>query len=179
MGSGAPVWDEAKMGGEIQSLAHSLREACQDHEEVAFVGIHQRGVPLAERIAEEMGDLRPNAFGTLDISLYRDDFDNRGTIPKLRGSDIPFSPEGMHVILFDDVLFTGRTVRAAIDALMDYGRPSCIELAVLVDRGNRELPIQPDYCGGRLETGGSDYVRVRFREVDGEDAVYWDQSEEG
>ncbi|CAN5354960.1 bifunctional pyr operon transcriptional regulator/uracil phosphoribosyltransferase PyrR [soil metagenome] len=137
-----------------------------------FVGIFKRGVTLAERVravlADEYGAI---PMGTLDINLYRDDLDNLGTLPTLRSSDIPFEVTGARVILFDDVLFTGRTTRAAIGGIMDYGRPAKLELAVLIDRGNRELPIQADYVGCTHATRRDEYVRVRFVETDGEDAI--------
>lgn len=170
------VLDEVDIGHKLRRLAAEILEKTTGRERVGYVGIHGRGVPLARRIfqiaAVERKDL---VFGTLDISLYRDDFDGRAALPALHGSEIPFDVEGAHVILFDDVLFTGRTVRAAIDALMDYGRPACIELAVLVDRGNRELPIAANYVGLDLKTGKPDHVKVRLTETDGEDGVYWER----
>ena len=140
---------------------------------LAFVGIHTRGVTFADRVLREVRENRsdPVDRGTIDISLYRDDLDNIGTIPSIKGSDIPFDPDGATIVLFDDVLYTGRTIRAAIDVLMDYGRPARIELAVLVDRGHRELPIAADYCGEPLETSADDYVRVFLDEDDQRDEV--------
>ncbi len=141
---------------------------------VAFVGIYTRGVTLARRVAKALAE-RGLEFpvGTLDISLYRDDFDNLGTdLPRLESSDIPFAIDGTRVILFDEVIFTGRTIRAALDGLMDYGRPSKIELAVLVDRGHREIPIQPDYVGETVETQFEQYVKVRFEEDDQREGVF-------
>jgi pyrimidine operon attenuation protein/uracil phosphoribosyltransferase len=138
-----------------------------------FVGIHSRGVIVGERVREllkeDLGDI---PYGTLDISLYRDDLDDLGNMPTLKSTDIPFSIDDAHIILFDDVLFTGRTIKAAIDALTDYGRPRSVELAVLIDRGNRELPIAPDYVGLDVATSKQDYVRVRLREHDDEDGIY-------
>ncbi len=138
-----------------------------------FVGIHTRGVLVGERVRkllhEDLGDI---PFGTLDISLYRDDLDDLGALPSLKSTDIPFSIDDAHIILFDDVLFTGRTIKAAIDALTDYGRPRSIELAALIDRGNRELPIAPNYVGLQVATTKRDYIRVRLREHDGEDGIY-------
>ena len=143
-------------------------------EDVAFVGIYTRGVTLARRVAAVFAERGIDfPVGTLDISLYRDDFDNRGTdLPKLESSDIPFAIDGTRVILFDEVIFTGRTIRAALDGLMDYGRPSKIELAVLVDRGHREIPIQPDYVGKRVDTTLQQYVKVRFQEDDDKEGVF-------
>lgn len=138
-----------------------------------FVGIHTRGVLVAERVRELLReDLGEIPLGMLDISLYRDDLDDFGAMPSLKSTDIPFSIDGAHIILFDDVLFTGRTVKAAIDALTDYGRPRSIELAALIDRGNRELPIAPDYVGLEVATSKQDYIRVRLREQDDEDGIY-------
>ncbi|MFT4640429.1 MAG: pyrimidine operon attenuation protein/uracil phosphoribosyltransferase [Verrucomicrobiales bacterium] len=143
------------------------------HDELKFVGIHTRGVIVGERVRELLReDLGEIPFGTLDISLYRDDLDNMGAMPNLKGTDIPFSIDDSHIILFDDVLFTGRTIKAAIDALTDYGRPKSIELAVLIDRGNRELPIAPNYVGLEVSTTKQDYVRVRLRETDDEEGIY-------
>lgn len=157
----------------IGFLAEEIATRCEG-ESVAFIGIYTRGVTLANRVAavlSERGIQYP--VGTLDISLYRDDFDNRGSdLPRLESSDVPFAIDGSRVIIFDEVIFTGRTIRAALDGLMDYGRPSKIELAVLVDRGHREIPIQPDYVGKKVETIFDDYVKVRFEEDDGKEGVF-------
>jgi len=170
------VLTEVDIGHKVRRLSAEILERNASKERLAFVGIHNRGVPLAQRVYEVAREEWPGIeCGMVDISLYRDDFDNRGSIPTLKGSEIPFDLEGASVVLFDDVLFTGRTVRAAIDALMDYGRPECIELAVLVDRGNRELPIAATYVGLPLETRKDDYVKVRLREADGEDFVRWER----
>lgn len=140
---------------------------------MAFVGIHDRGVVLADRVhAVVARKNRHLSKGTIDITLYRDDLDNLGTIPSVRGTDLHFDVEGALIVLFDDVLFTGRTIRAAIDVLIDYGRPSKIELGVLIDRGNRELPICPNYTGKSIETKPNEHITVRFQERDGEDAVF-------
>lgn len=167
------ILSEKDIDHKIRRLAFEVLEACQGRAPLAFVGIHKRGVTLAERALElaksERSDIE---FGTLDISLYRDDFDNLAAIPTLKDSDIDFDVEGTHVVLFDDVLFTGRTTRAAIDALMDFGRPACIQLAVLVDRGNRELPFAATYVGHKLETTLEDYVRVHLRGPDEDQGVY-------
>ncbi|MDF1852139.1 MAG: bifunctional pyr operon transcriptional regulator/uracil phosphoribosyltransferase PyrR [Verrucomicrobiales bacterium] len=148
--------------------------------DVAFVGIYTRGVTLARRVAKLLSERGVEIpVGTLDISLYRDDFDNRGTeLPRLESSDISFPIDGTRVILFDEVIFTGRTIRAALDGLMDYGRPSKIELAVLVDRGHREIPIQPDYVGERVESRFEQYVKVRFEEDDDKEGVFLETRKE-
>lgn len=158
----------------VGELARQVANRCAG-DEVAFVGIYTRGVTLARRVAEALkGQGLRYPVGTLDISLYRDDFYHRGSeLPKLETSDVPFSLDGIRVILFDEVIFTGRTVRAALDGLMDYGRPAKIELAVLVDRGLREIPIQPDYFAKRIGTTRDQYVKVSFREDDdGEEGVF-------
>lgn len=140
-----------------------------------LIGIERRGVPLARRVAARLGEARPDRgtplVGSLDISLYRDDLAALATVPKLRGSKIEFDVDGAEVILFDDVLYTGRTIRAALDELADFGRPARVELAVLLDRGCRELPIQADYVGLAIPTRPGDYVRVRLKETDGADAA--------
>ena len=160
----------------IERIAAQIVEAHPDHP-LALVGIHTRGAVLCRRVYDILRARgRDTAFGTLDIALYRDDLDNLGTIPSIRGSDLPFPVEGAHIILFDDVLFTGRTIRAALDELVDYGRPARIELAVLVDRGHRELPIAPDYLGQSISTARHDHVRVCFTETDGREGVFLTRS---
>jgi len=155
----------------VRRIAHEIAER-QTQGNVALVGIHSRGVPLAHRLAKEFqliegGGVLP--VGSLDISFHRDDLAQNVPVPK--GSEVLFDLKGKTVILVDDVLFTGRTIRAALDALCDLGRPKIIQLAVLVDRGHRELPIRPDYIGKNLPTSQEEKVRVRLTEVDGEDAV--------
>ncbi len=140
---------------------------------IALIGIRSRGDEVAERVltllsAEDDWEL---SFGVLDISLYRDDFEHLRENPLLQESDIGFQVEGAHIILVDDVLFTGRTIRAALDALSDYGRPGKVELAVLIDRGHREMPIQPDYVGITLDTQRFDHVWVSLEGSDGQDQV--------
>ncbi|HSP44098.1 MAG TPA: bifunctional pyr operon transcriptional regulator/uracil phosphoribosyltransferase PyrR, partial [Luteolibacter sp.] len=144
----------------VQRLAEAIRERNQG-KPICLVGIRSRGDEVAERVLNILSqDDRELAFGVLDISLYRDDFEHLHENPALKESDIPFPVEGAHIILVDDVLFTGRTIRAALDALSDYGRPGRIELAVLIDRGHREMPIQPDYVGITLDTRRLDHVWV-------------------
>lgn len=151
--------------------AAAIAERYQDSSPVV-VGIHTRGVIVADRLRSMLAALGCEVrSGTLDISLYRDDLDNLGTMPSLKNSDLP-PVDGADVILVDDVLFTGRTIRAAIDGVTDFGRPRRIELAVLVDRGNRELPIQADYVGKSFETERTDYVAVHLEETDGEEGVF-------
>lgn len=166
------LMDENELENCIQRLGYQILETYPD-EPVAFVGIYTRGVDFANRLYDVVGDQNPNVKqGTLDITLYRDDLDNLGTMPSVESSDIPFEVEGSRIILLDDVLFTGRTVRAAIDVIMDYGRPDRIELGVLVDRGHRELPICPDYTGTTVETTLDEYVNVRFQETDDTEGIY-------
>lgn len=156
----------------LRRLAFQILERHPD-EKLYFIGIHTRGVVIAERLRQllevELGEL---PMGTLDISLYRDDLDNLGTMPALKGTDLPASVDGASIVLVDDVLFTGRTVNAAIDALTDYGRPKSIELAVLIDRGNRELPITANYVGHTMSTSREDYIRVRLKEQDEGEGIY-------
>lgn len=155
----------------VRNLADAIRDRTGD-DPVALVGIRSRGDEVAERVLNLLSEEdRELSFGMLDISLYRDDFEHLHQNPALQGSDINFPVEGSHIILVDDVLFTGRTIRAALDALSDYGRPARVELAVLIDRGHREMPIQPDYVGIALDTSRMDHVLVSLEGTDGEDKV--------
>lgn len=161
---------------EIDTRIHRLAyEILERHPREAFilVGIHRRGVPLAQRLAKVLEEERPGVqTGMLDITLYRDDPRQATFSPDFGHTRLPNGIKGGIVILVDDVLYTGRTIRAAIDALFEYGRPAKIELAVLVDRGGRELPLQPDYCGLRQPLGRESYLRVRLREQDGHDGLF-------
>jgi pyrimidine operon attenuation protein/uracil phosphoribosyltransferase len=161
--------DEMEVG--IAKLAEQICERAGDAP-FALIGIRSRGDEVAERVKRVLSSkgVEPE-FGVLDISLYRDDFEHLHENPKLQGSEIDFRIEGARLILVDDVLFTGRTIRAALDALSDYGRPAKVELAVLIDRGHRELPIQPDYVGIELETARHDHVYVSLEATDGEDKI--------
>lgn len=155
----------------VERLAASIRSR-NPGVPLALVGIRSRGDEVAERVLTLLSeDDRELDFGVLDISLYRDDFEHLHENPSIQESDIPFPLEGAHVILVDDVLFTGRTIRAALDALSDYGRPGKVELAVLIDRGHREMPIQPDYVGISLDTARLDHVLVSLEGTDGRDEV--------
>ena len=155
----------------VDRLAEAIRATTADSP-ICLIGIRRRGDEVAERVLTRLAeDDRELNFGILDISLYRDDFQHLHENPKLLESDIQFPIEGAHVILVDDVLFTGRTIRAALDALSDYGRPAKVQLAVLVDRGHRELPIQPDYTGITLSTRRSDHVLVCLQASDGLDEI--------
>jgi pyrimidine operon attenuation protein/uracil phosphoribosyltransferase len=161
------------MARTLSRIAHEILERHADVQRLALVGVRSRGVPLARRLARLIGDAsgREPAVGALDIALYRDDFTSLAAQPITKGTDILFSIDGRTVVLVDDVLFTGRTVRAALDQLIDFGRPARIELAVLVDRGHRELPIRADYVGHILTTARNEAVQVLVREEDGRDAV--------
>ena len=157
----------------LKRMAHEILEATKGVDDLALVGIHTRGIPLAKRLAEYVARFegRPPLLGELDITLYRDDLSEIEAAPRVRQSVIPFDPNGKKIVLVDDVLFTGRTARAALDALADLGRPARVYLAVLVDRGHRELPICPDFVGKNLPTSRQEVVKVNLAEVDGEDAV--------
>ena len=179
MSAGKVVIDAEAIDRTLSRIAHEIIERHDSLDEVALVGIHRRGVPLAQRlrrlIEERTGaELR---LGQLDITFYRDDVHVRGgeaprhAQPLVRSTTLDFPLEGMTCILVDDVLYTGRTIRAAIDALLDYGRPERVQLAVLVDRGHRELPIRPDYVGKNLPTSRSEHVQVQLVEVDELDSV--------
>jgi len=158
----------------VARIAHEIAERNKTLEGMAFVGVRSRGVHLAQRIRRVLLALSGGAdipFGVIDITLYRDDLDRGLQTPVVKGTEIPFAVEGRRIVLVDDVLFTGRTVRAALDAIIDFGRPECIQLAVLVDRGHRELPIRADYVGKNLPTARSERVNVHLVEVDGVDEV--------
>jgi pyrimidine operon attenuation protein/uracil phosphoribosyltransferase len=157
----------------IESAASSILEWDPDSGNIVLVGIRTRGVPLAERLRAEINRRHGAAvrMGILDITLYRDDLNEVATSPLVRGTEIPFDLQGVTVILVDDVLYTGRTVRAALDQLIDFGRPRAIKLVVLVDRGLRELPIAPDFTGRVVETRPGQDVTVLLRETDGDDEV--------
>lgn len=163
--------DSEDIAKAVETLAAAIRERTSGLP-IALVGIRSRGDEVAERLCNLLAEEdRELDFGVLDISLYRDDFEHLRENPKLQESDIPFTVDGAHIILVDDVLFTGRTIRAALGALSDYGRPGKVELAVLIDRGHRELPVQPDYVGLRLETNRLDHVHVSLENTDGQDRI--------
>ena len=161
-----------QMSRTITRIAHEILEKNPREEKLAVVGIHTRGAFLGERIHKLLCDVggREYADGNLDISFYRDDVATRLN-PEVHRTDIPFAVEGRDIVLCDDVLFTGRTIRAAMDAVMDYGRPCSIQLAVLVDRGHRELPIRADYVGKNVPTSRKERVTVAFGDTDGREAV--------
>jgi pyrimidine operon attenuation protein / uracil phosphoribosyltransferase len=188
-GSSAPMTGREILDGDalartLARLAHELIERNDDVATLALVGIHTRGVPLARRLRElvaERSGLAP-LLGSVDIAFHRDDVFVRAggaplrAQPLVRATELDFPLEGRTCVLVDDVLFTGRTIRAAIDALLDYGRPDRVQLAVLVDRGHRELPIRPDYVGKNLPTALDERVRVELAEIDGADRVVLEPS---
>ena len=174
-----PLLDADALGRTLQRIAHEIVERNEDLSKVALVGIHTRGVPLAQRLRrliQEFADVEV-ALGTLDITFYRDDLVARGgdaplhPQPVVKATTLDFSLEGLTCILVDDVLYTGRTIRAAIEALFDYGRTERVQLAVLADRGHRELPIRPDYVGKNLPTAREERVQVQLVEIDEVDQV--------
>jgi pyrimidine operon attenuation protein/uracil phosphoribosyltransferase len=157
----------------IMRIAHEVVENNRGCQDLVFVGMQTRGVPLAERIASGIAEFEGETVpvGALDIGLYRDDLPDVGTTIQIKPSDIPTNIAGKRVVLVDDVLYTGRSIRAALDALIDYGRPERIQLAVLLDRGHRELPIRADYVGKNIPTSRRDDVQVRLLETDDSDEV--------
>lgn len=154
-------------------LAHEVLERTQNLDQLAFIGIRRRGVPLAQRLADKIADLEQRALpvGTLDINLYRDDLSTVDEKPVVNATDIPFDVTGKDIVLMDDVLYTGRTIRAALDALFDHGRPSRVQLLVLIDRGHRELPIEARYVGRMVQTTSNEIIEVKFHEIDGMEKV--------
>jgi pyrimidine operon attenuation protein / uracil phosphoribosyltransferase len=166
-----PLLSEKEMDAEITRIAREI--VADGTENVALVGIRTRGVPLAEWLARKIASIqhKPIEVGSLDINLYRDDLSEVSEQPVVRPSDIPFSMTGKGIILIDDVLYTGRTIRAAMDAIIDFGRPRFIRLMVMIDRGWRELPIQGDYVGRRVKTTADQNVKVMLESIDGENKV--------
>jgi len=149
-------------------LAHEILEKTKDHDKLAFIGIRRRGVPLANRMAAKIKDLeaREVPVGILDINLYRDDLSTVGDRPQINATEISFDVTGKDVVLMDDVLYTGRTIRAALDALFEHGRPARVQLLVLIDRGWRELPIEARYVGRKVQTAANEIIEVKFQEID-------------
>lgn len=167
------IMDESSIARTISRMVNEILERNSGADDIVVIGVRTRGVHIAERIAgeiEKLEGLRP-PLGTLDITLYRDDLRRKTEWPKVEKTEIPFSVEDKKVVLVDDVIYTGRTTRAAIEAIMDFGRPSSIQLAALIDRGHRELPIQADYTGGKISTLDTEKVRVLLKETDGRDEV--------
>jgi len=167
------VLDRDDMRRTLVRIAHEIVEQAGEPRRLALLGIHRRGAVLAARLHAQLGELLGEAvpLGTLDIAFYRDDVATRPEAPVLQATRIDFDVDGRTLIVVDDVLFTGRTVRAAIDAIFDFGRPARVQLAVLADRGHRELPIRPDYVGKNLPTSRHERVNVHVEEIDGSDEV--------
>jgi len=169
------VMDADRISRALTRIAHEIVERNKGVERLALVGIRTRGVPIARRVARTLREITGTEVptGALDITLYRDDLMRHavGPQPVVRRTEIPFSIDDRRIILVDDVLYTGRTIRAALDALIDFGRPKAIQLLALVDRGHRELPIKADYVGKNLPTSLRESVQVRLQEIDGQDEV--------
>jgi pyrimidine operon attenuation protein/uracil phosphoribosyltransferase len=167
-----PILDAADVGRVLTRIGHEIVERNKGAADLVLVGVHRRGVPLASRLAAKLAEIegRPVPVGALDVAMYRDDIGMRPP-GATHDTDLPFDLGGKVVVLVDDVLFTGRTIRAALDALVDFGRPRAIQLAVLVDRGHRELPIRADYVGKNVPTNLGEDVQVQVVEVDGADRV--------
>ena len=170
----AKVIDEEGLNRTLTRLAHEILEKNKGSKNLVLIGMRTRGEFIAERIKQKITEIDKSipSYGVLDVTLYRDDFRVRLKQPEISVTNITFDVNDRDVILIDDVLYTGRTVRAALDALMDLGRPNTIQLCVLVDRGHRELPIRADFVGKNIPTSINEEVRVRIKETDGEDAVY-------
>jgi pyrimidine operon attenuation protein/uracil phosphoribosyltransferase len=154
-------------------LAHEILEKTADLDKLAFIGIRRRGVPLAQRLAKKIESIEKRIVpvGILDINLYRDDLSTVGHKPVVNDKQIEFSVQGKDIILMDDVLYTGRTIRAALDALFDHGRPARVQLLVLIDRGHRELPIEARFIGRTVQTTDAEIIEVKFQEIDGMEKV--------
>jgi pyrimidine operon attenuation protein / uracil phosphoribosyltransferase len=170
MSSSVLILDENEIGRALRRIAHEILEHNPRPEKSLIAGIPQRGVALAERIAQLIGQIEGTQpkTGIVDISMHRDDLSLRTRLPRVQETKLPLHLEGLTLVLVDDVLFTGRTCRAAMDAVSSFGRPARIQYAVLIDRGHRELPIRPDYVGKSLPTARSELVKVRLLEVDQE-----------
>lgn len=164
----AKLLDDKMIDRSLTRLAHEIIEKNKGVDDLVLIGIKSRGVPLAYRLAEKIDQIEGKklAVGKLDITLYRDDLSLKSYEPDVKGLEVDFAIDGKIVILVDDVIYTGRTVRAAMDAIIDFGRPSSIQLAVLVDRGHRELPIRPDYVGKNVPTSSKEVVKVKLEEMD-------------
>ena len=167
------LFDKTDISRMISRLTHEIMEKNGNPDILVLIGILSRGEPLAQRIKKNIGELTQKSvdLGTVNISFHRDDFMERLVVPQVKGTDISFSLDKKTVVLVDDVLYTGRTIRAAIDELLSFGRPSKIQLAVLVDRGHREMPIKADFVGKNIPTNEGEHVNVYLHEVDGKDLV--------
>jgi pyrimidine operon attenuation protein/uracil phosphoribosyltransferase len=174
--------DSAQLRRALTRIAHEILERNAGAENLGLVGVRTHGVPLAARIAESIGLIEGGEappVGAMDVTLYRDDVGRLGRTANLQPTDIPFDVDGMTIVLVDDVLYTGRTIRSAMDALIDFGRPAAIQLAVAVDRGHRELPIRPDYVGKNVPTARNQKISVRLSELGDRDGVYLEEVSDG
>ncbi|WP_279233474.1 bifunctional pyr operon transcriptional regulator/uracil phosphoribosyltransferase PyrR [Desulfofundulus thermobenzoicus] len=169
----AQILDKEGIRRALTRIAHEIIERNKGTEELALIGIRRRGVPLAERLAAKIKEIEGSTVpvGTLDITLYRDDLTTLAQQPLVHRTEVPFPVSDKKIVLVDDVIYTGRTIRAALDAIMDLGRPRVIQLAALIDRGHRELPIRADYVGKNVPTSRREVVAVRLQEIDGEERV--------
>ncbi len=169
----AQLMSASEIDRTLVRLAHEVLEKTEDLDKLAFIGIRRRGVPMAQRLAAKIEAIegRKIPVGILDINLYRDDLSTVGQQPVVSNTDIQFPVTGMDIVLMDDVLYTGRTIRAALDALFDQGRPARVQLLVLIDRGHRELPIEARYVGRMVQTTSKEIIEVKFNEVDGVEKV--------
>jgi len=174
MGEQVKILDSTDINRILTRISYNIIEVHKGAENIAFIGIHTRGIYLAKRLQEKINKIEGIDIntGSIDINLYRDDWTRIGCHPVVKTSNIPFSIEEKQIILVDDVLFTGRTIRSALGAIVDFGRPDRIELAVLVDRGFREMPIQADYVGKFVKTKRCERVNVLLKECDGTDGVF-------
>src|SRR5476651_2474738 len=169
----AQLMSASEIDRTLVRLAHEILEKSADLDKLAFIGIRRRGVPLAQRLAKKIDALekRKVPVGILDINLYRDDLSTVDIKPVVSATEIPFSVAGKDIILMDDVLYTGRTIRAALDALFDHGRPKSVQLLVLIDRGHRELPIEARFIGRIVPTSSREIIEVKLREIDNDEQV--------
>ena len=169
----AQLMSASEIDRTLVRLAHEILERTRDLDQLAFIGIRRRGVPLAQRLARKIESLenRSVPVGILDINLYRDDLSTVDIKPVVSATEIPFEVAGKDIIMMDDVLYTGRTIRAALDALFDHGRPARVQLLVLIDRGHRELPIEARFVGRTVQTTDMEIIEVKFQEIDGMEKV--------
>jgi pyrimidine operon attenuation protein/uracil phosphoribosyltransferase len=176
------MFDAAQLRRALTRIAHEILERNGGADGLALVGIRSHGVPLAGRIAESIGLIEGGeapAVGAMDITLYRDDAGQLGSSANVQPTDVPFDVNDKTIVLVDDVLYTGRTIRSAMDALMDLGRPAAIQLAVVVDRGHRELPIRADYVGKNVPTSRTQKILVQLTELDSRDGVFLEEGSDG
>jgi pyrimidine operon attenuation protein / uracil phosphoribosyltransferase len=169
----AQLMSASEIDRTLVRLAHEILERTKNLDQLAFIGIRRRGVPLAQRLSSKIQSLETRTIpvGILDINLYRDDLSTVDIKPVVSATEIPFNVEGKDIILMDDVLYTGRTIRAALDALFDHGRPARVQLLVLIDRGHRELPIEARFIGRTVQTTDMEIIEVKFQEIDGMEKV--------